>query len=135
MKQVLTTIASALACTAAVAAQTPAAPTVGAGTSPTAGAVLVDVGGRSVGQARFQETPHGVIVRLELKNATPGVHGVHVHDVGRCEPPSFESAGGHFSPDRKAHGFLNARGPHYTTDPSGDSGARLACGPIVQAGK
>ncbi len=77
-----------------------------------ASAALVDANGRGVGQARFQETPHGVLMTLELRNATPGVHGLHVHDVGRCDAPKFDSAGGHFNPDRRAHGFLNPSGPH-----------------------
>jgi superoxide dismutase, Cu-Zn family len=32
--------------------------------------------------------------------------------VGRCEPPSFESAGGHFNPGKAQHGAANPRGPH-----------------------
>lgn len=84
-----------------------------AGTRPaTASATLVDTQGRSVGQVHFQQGPHGVLLKLDLKNATPGVHGLHLHDVGRCERPSFESAGGHFNPSNRQHGFLNPRGPH-----------------------
>jgi superoxide dismutase, Cu-Zn family len=78
----------------------------------TASANLVDAEGRSVGQALLQQTPHGVLIKLELKNATPGVHGLHIHDVGRCDRPSFESAGGHFNPTKQQHGFLNPRGAH-----------------------
>jgi Cu-Zn family superoxide dismutase len=78
----------------------------------TASATLVDTEGRSVGQAHFQQAPHGVLFKLDLKNATPGVHGLHLHDVGRCQGPSFESAGGHFNPSNRQHGFLNSRGPH-----------------------
>lgn len=78
----------------------------------TAGATLIDAQGRSIGQASLQETPHGVLLKLELKNATPGIHGLHIHDVGQCDRPSFESAGGHFNPSKRQHGFLNPRGPH-----------------------
>jgi Cu-Zn family superoxide dismutase len=87
---------------------------VPAGTRPaaTASATLVDTQDRSVGQAHFQQAPHGVLLKLDLKNATPGVHGLHLHDVGRCERPSFESAGGHFNPSNRQHGFLNRSGPH-----------------------
>ena len=28
----------------------------------------------------------------------PGRHGMHIHEVARCEAPDFESAGGHFDP-------------------------------------
>ena len=79
---------------------------------PTAGAALADSQGRAVGQALLQQTPHGVLFKLELKNATPGIHGLHMHDVGRCDPPTFESAGGHFNPARREHGFFNSNGPH-----------------------
>lgn len=77
-----------------------------------AGAVLLDAAGRTVGEARFQETPHGVLLTLDLKNATPGVHALHVHEVGTCQPPSFDSAGDHFAPSGSEHGFLNPRGAH-----------------------
>ena len=78
----------------------------------TASADLVDTQGRSVGQAVLQQAPHGVLLKLDLKNATPGVHSLHIHDVGRCDRPSFESAGSHFNPTNRQHGFLNPRGPH-----------------------
>lgn len=81
-------------------------------TPATAGANLIDAQGRGVGQASLQETPHGVLLKLELKNATPGIHGLHIHDVARCDRPSFESAGGHFNPSKKQHGFLIPGGPH-----------------------
>jgi len=109
MKSALITIASALAFPLGAGAQRPTTTT---GTVTGATAVLVDTQGRRVGEARFQQTPNGVLLRLDLKNATPGVHGLHIHDVGRCDAPTFESAGGHFSPDRRAHGFLNPQGPH-----------------------
>jgi Cu-Zn family superoxide dismutase len=77
-----------------------------------AGAILKDAEGRTVGEARLQQTPHGVLLTLDLKNATPGVHALHLHEVGACQAPSFESAGRHFAPSGHEHGFLNARGPH-----------------------
>jgi Cu-Zn family superoxide dismutase len=65
-----------------------------------------------VGEARLRQTPHGVLVRLELGNATPGVHGLHLHEIGRCDAPTFASAGGHFAPGGRQHGYLNGNGPH-----------------------
>ena len=41
----------------------------------------------------------------------PGEHGFHTHAVGKCEPP-FESAGDHFNPDTKQHGYLDSKGQH-----------------------
>jgi Cu-Zn family superoxide dismutase len=32
--------------------------------------------------------------------------------VGKCEAPSFTSAGGHFNPDNKKHGVMAADGSH-----------------------
>lgn len=37
---------------------------------------------------------------------------MHIHEIGTCEPPDFESAGDHFNPDKKEHGLLNQKGPH-----------------------
>jgi Cu-Zn family superoxide dismutase len=52
------------------------------------------------------------LITLELTAAPPGAHGFHIHTTGKCEPPKFESAGGHFNPDESKHGFLNPEGPH-----------------------
>jgi Cu-Zn family superoxide dismutase len=101
-----------VAAATAAQGQKPIGTSGAAGLPEMASAGLVDANGRGVGQAIFQETPHGVLLTLELRNATPGVHGLHVHDVGRCDAPTFESAGGHFNPDRHAHGFLSPSGPH-----------------------
>src|SRR5207237_5743237 len=41
-----------------------------------------------------------------------GTKGVHIHEVGRCDPPSFQSAGAHLNPAKAEHGTSNPRGPH-----------------------
>ncbi|HEX2037860.1 MAG TPA: superoxide dismutase family protein, partial [Chloroflexota bacterium] len=33
----------------------------------------------------------------ELRGLPPGLHGIHLHETGRCEAP-FASAGAHFNP-------------------------------------
>ena len=43
-------------------------------------------------------------VVLKVRGLKPGVHGVHLHAVGTCEPPAFTSAGGHYNPGNKKHG-------------------------------
>ncbi len=78
----------------------------------TAAATLRDTAGKKVAEALLTETPHGVLLALTATGLAPGVHGLHVHAVGRCEGTAFESAGGHFNPDGRQHGFLNPRGPH-----------------------
>ena len=75
-------------------------------------AELKDKDGKTVGSASLREEPDGVLVRLEVKGLAPGLHAVHVHAVGKCEGPAFASAGGHFNPTQKKHGFKNADGAH-----------------------
>jgi Cu-Zn family superoxide dismutase len=89
----------------------------------TARAVLRDSGGRQVGSATLTQTPHGVLLRAELTGVPPGVHGLHVHAVGKCEGPAFTSAGGHFNPHRRQHGLLNAAGPHAGDAPNAHVGS------------
>ncbi len=80
---------------------------------PRAAAVtLRDGHGAVVGTATLTEVGGAVRVVLEVRGLAAGVHGVHVHEIGRCEPPTFTSAGGHFNPDRRQHGLHNPRGPH-----------------------
>src|ERR1043166_1243909 len=75
-------------------------------------AELKDKDGKTVGSASFREAPDGVLVRLEVKGLTPGLHAVHVHTVGKCEAPGFTSAGGHFNPGGKKQGLNSPAGAH-----------------------
>ena len=139
---------------------------------------LVNSAGQSVGTVRAWQTAGGAAFRIEATGLPHGVHGIHVHSVGRCEGRGFESAGPHWNPGARKHGTANPAGPHagdipnvivaangtlnetvtlsganmlgagaagvlldadgasivlhaaaddYATDPSGNSGARIAC--------
>jgi Cu-Zn family superoxide dismutase len=146
-------------------------------TEPEGGApmALVNATGQSIGSVRAWQTTGGVSFHIEASGLPHGVHGVHVHAVGRCEGPDFASAGSHWNPAGKKHGLNNPAGPHagdmpnvevaangvlsatvvlpgasmaslldadgaalvvhagaddYMTDPSGNSGARIACAVI-----
>lgn len=77
-----------------------------------ASAVLKETSGKEVGTATLLATPSGTLVTLELAAAPPGMHGFHIHTTGKCEPPDFTSAGGHFNPDETKHGLMNPEGPH-----------------------
>ncbi len=54
----------------------------------------------------------GVGYRISVKNMSAGSHAFHFHETGKCEGPDFKSAGGHFNPAMKAHGFNVEDGPH-----------------------
>jgi Cu-Zn family superoxide dismutase len=142
---------------------------------------LINASGHAIGTVRAWQTTGGVSFHMEASGLPHGVHGIHVHSVGRCDPPDFASAGSHWNPLGKKHGMNNPQGPHagdlpnvevaangalgttvtlpgasltgpatagvlldadgaalvihaqaddYTTDPSGNSGARIACAVI-----
>lgn len=133
--------------------------------------------GAEVGRATVREVSGGLRVSLDVHGMKPGVHGVHLHTVGKCDAPDFASAGGHWNPTEKHHGSMNPQGPHegdlpnmtigadgrgtvaavvagagfdalmdadgaavvihaspddLMTDPSGNSGGRVACGVLTQ---
>jgi Cu-Zn family superoxide dismutase len=144
----------------------------------TATAQLASATGAPVGRATATEVGGGVRFTVDASGMPPGTHGAHIHMVGRCDAPGFESAGGHWNPTQMKHGAMNPQGPHQgdlpnlvigndgrgtigatipgttmaglldadgaamvihagqddlKTDPSGNSGARIACG-VFQAG-
>lgn len=141
---------------------------------------LKDGQGKDVGTLLIWDQGPGVALQLDLHDLTPGEHAIHFHAVPKCEGPDFKSAGGHFNPEGKKHGFDNPEGHHagdmknftvaadgkakakledpdvtlkdgphslltngaavvvhakaddYKTDPSGNSGDRVACGVMTK---
>lgn len=133
---------------------------------------MINSAGQAIGTATPSQTSGGVTIAISASGLPHGLHGAHVHAVGRCDPPKFESAGAHWNPAERKHGLSNLQGPHagdlpnlsvsssgvaagtlvlahasladladadgsalvihaaaddYVTDPSGNSGARIAC--------
>ena len=73
---------------------------------------LLNTKGAPVGTATLSEKSNGVQLDLKAFNLPPGLHGFHIHTVGRCEAPDFKSAGPHFNPEGKQHGWDNPQGHH-----------------------
>jgi len=82
------------------------------GSGERATAELKDKDGKSVGMATLIEAGTGVRVRVEVKGLSAGLHAVHIHAVGKCEGPAFTSAGGHFNPTQRKHGYKSPDGAH-----------------------
>jgi Cu-Zn family superoxide dismutase len=79
---------------------------------PAGSATIINSKGETVGSALLSQGPNGVTIAVEVSQLSPGKHGFHIHATGKCDPPDFQSAGGHFNPFGKKHGLKNPEGPH-----------------------
>lgn len=73
---------------------------------------LLDSKGKKIGSAAFSETVDGVKIQVEISKLPPGIHAMHIHNVGECHGPDFNSSGPHFNPFGRKHGSKNPDGPH-----------------------
>lgn len=80
--------------------------------APTLEVELMNEDGVGIGTATLFEEEEGVKIAIDAHHIKPGIHGFHIHERGVCEAPTFESAGGHFNPTNKKHGFDHPEGPH-----------------------
>ncbi|RJF68999.1 superoxide dismutase [Deinococcus cavernae] len=70
-------------------------------------AAIRDAAGQVTGTARFEQLGPNLQITVQVRGLTPGQHGMHIHEMGRCTPgvdPAtntvvpFGGAGGHFDP-------------------------------------
>lgn len=89
-----------------------AATTEAASPPPQVQVSLIGANGQTVGTAQLTSVQEGVQIDLQVSGLAPGTHGFHIHEKAVCEAPSFDSAGAHFNPVKREHGFLNPKGAH-----------------------
>lgn len=115
----LTLGATLVACASQPVATTSAPQPPAAGPTPPpasldvrATATINDASNTRIGNATFSDTPSGLLVTVTVTGLGIGAHGAHLHTVGICETPAFASAGAHFNPSGRQHGFRNKAGHH-----------------------
>ncbi|MDF1614379.1 superoxide dismutase family protein [Desulfurivibrio dismutans] len=81
----------------------------------TATAQFMNTKGEAIGKAELTQSPHGTLIRLELRGLadSSGFHAIHIHAVGDCSDhdDGFQASGGHINPEGKKHGLMNSEGP------------------------
>lgn len=84
----------------------------GSTAKPALSADMINSDGETIGNAVFTETKKGVEIHVKAEKLKPGTKAIHIHETGKCDPPKFETAGAHFNPAGKEHGFHNPKGFH-----------------------
>jgi len=87
-------------------------PAAAAAPDPSVTATMRDASGRDLGTLTLTDAGGGISISGTLRGLPPGEHGMHIHMAGRCDAPTFESAGEHWNPTTRQHGADNPQGPH-----------------------
>jgi Cu-Zn family superoxide dismutase len=70
---------------------------------------VIGTDGNEIGSLSIEPLEQGgVELTLHVEGLQPGEHAVHFHSHGRCDPPDFTSAGGHYNPADARHGMPDA---------------------------
>lgn len=56
------------------------------------------------GKAVFTQIGDRIMLTVNIQDASPGLHGVHIHTTGDCSARDGTSAGGHWNPTGEDHG-------------------------------
>jgi Cu-Zn family superoxide dismutase len=59
---------------------------------------------------------HMIQIILTVEHAPPGMHGLHIHAVGKCEEPNYTSAGGHYDPGPAGNPDPDVNHPYHMGD-------------------
>jgi superoxide dismutase, Cu-Zn family len=76
------------------------------------GGQLIGTNGQSLGQVTVVQEANGVKLTVNFNGIPAGQHGIHFHQVGKCDTPGFTTAGEHYNPTGKQHGTQNSAGAH-----------------------
>lgn len=58
-----------------------------------AAGVLISPGGNELGSVRASDGPEGAVLAIDARGLQPGTHRLRLHASGKCQGPSFDSAG------------------------------------------
>lgn len=118
MKHPVIILASAVAVAGATLAAQQTTPRAASGAGIVRAHAAINGEGIS-GTAELVESQQGsgkiVNITLTVTGLKPGMHGVHLHAVGKCTP-DFAAAGGHFDPGPASNTDPDANHPYHMGD-------------------